>query len=431
MGRRTVGGSTKRLIGLIGALLFVVVLAGSWLRIEASRDRIEVNNCVFGADAATYAAALDAGIWRGLKPRKHPAAVAAVQAVATPLLATGLSPRQASSGALAFWQAFGALVLFLGLCRNLLPPVRAFLVTLLFLSSFGAMTLFGIVETYGITFAFSAIALAILAELAALAARLPWRSALGAGVVVGVAGLANPPAMVILFPYTAVVLARHGSFRRLVVPALLLPAAIAVCVALLPGVVVDGIAWELAYADRYGGTGHLGDGPLALAYTKAFLLFAFVSPLDRIVCSVNGLGLGMMSGPRLLALALSVGLIGVGILRSLMSARSRPLAAGCLFGTFVLYLFYGWFNPGEALLYSTQWLLLLVVAAAPGLARPVPAAAIAGVVAVQIAVNATPLQNPASHDPAACCRLPPHTMLPHEHPLALAKRNRGCGESPR
>lgn len=92
----------------------------------------------------------------------------------------------------------------------------------------------------------------------------------------------------------------------------------------------------------------------------------------------------------------------------------------------MLFLFYLWFNPGEVLLYSGQWLFLLVLGATAGLsggwtALPVFAALL------NLQLNLPPLLDPRSADPARCCPAPPPTMLDREHPLAQARRL--CGRT--
>ena len=82
------------------------------------------------------------------------------------------------------------------------------------------------------------------------------------------------------------------------------------------------------------------------------------------------------------------------------------------------------------LLYSPQWLLLAVVAAAPGLAGRVGGVAMAVAAGANLLLNAPALRHPASHDPARCCPVPPPTMLEREHPATQAGLRRGCGAVP-
>lgn len=417
-------GGGRKLV-LISSLLLLAVAALSYQRLEASRSAYAVNNCVLGADNATIGAALDKGIYRGLRLRKHPMAVVLVATASEPLVRAGLNPRQATSAGLALIQGLGAAAMFLFLARNVTGRWTALVATLFFLSLFGPATLFGVTDSYGVTFAVSALAVLAMGELARGCAGA--RGVIGAGLAVAAAGLANPPAMSILPLYAALRRSGRPDDSRLMRD-LAGPAAIAALLALaLPMLVSDG--WGLGYARRYATLDGVRDMGLFADYAAGFWLYALVAPLDLVQCRY---GAGLLAGAdrlRLAGMGLSALLLAIGVVRALGTSRSRDLALACLAGTGALFLFYLVFNPGEVLLYSPQWLFLLVIGAAAGLGglHGLPLAAVA---VLNLALNLPPLQRGGSADPARCCPVPPPSMLPQEHPLRQAGRLCGGGAGP-
>ncbi|WP_374387961.1 hypothetical protein [Sandaracinobacter sp.] len=405
--------------GLISILLLLAVTLLSYHRLEASRAAYRVNNCVLGADNATIGAALDAGTYRGLRLRKHPMAVALVGAVSKPISMAGAPHRQATSAGLALLQGLGAAAMFLFLARNRVGPGTALAATLFFLSLFGPATLFGVTDSYGVTFAVSAIAVLAMGELARRANATQGR--VGAGLAVAAAGLANPPAMAILPLYAALRRQWRGAgTRHALATDLAVPAAVAALVAIaLPLLISDG--WGLGYAQRYATLNGVRDAGLFADYAVGFWLFALVAPLELMQCRY-GAGLLPLAEPlRLAGMGLSALLLLIGTGRALAERRSRDVSLACLCGIAALFLFYLGFNPGEVLLYSPQWLFLLVIAASAGLAGgwllPLAAA-----ILLNLALNLPPLHRAGSADPARCCPDPPPSMLPQEHPLRQGDR---------
>ncbi|WP_147417596.1 hypothetical protein [Sphingomonas cavernae] len=408
---------------LCALVLMAAIFCLSFTRLEFSREAIGTNNCVLGADTASYARALAHQKYSGLKPRKHPLAVALVSGIARPLIAMGMSAASAASVALALIQAIAAGLIFAFLRRLHAGSVMAMLLAGLALSAFGTITIFGVVETYGVTIMAVALACLVFTMLAPHVTRAPWLTAAGAGAAGAVVGLANPPALAFLLVHTGMAW-RHarGSWIRRLGLTLLVPAAIASICAMLPAIVFDpvsGLLWQEQYLQRYAALSNFTDPRILQDYLASFFLFAFVAPIEHVQCRyVAADAAALFADPmRAAALVGSYAIYLTGIVRGLAGAQ-RPLVLASLGCVAVLFVFYLFFNPDEALLYSSQWTLALPIAAAPGLvAGGRGSAAIAVALALSLAVNLAPLHDRASADRGACCPAPPATMLDREHPL--------------
>lgn len=269
------GGRAKAsTLALISVLLLVGTVPLFFHRLEASRAVYTVNNCVLGADNASIGAALDQGKYNGLKWRKHPMAVALVAGVSEPLARAGMPYRQATSLGLALLVGLGAVAMFLFLARTVVGPLAALSATIFFLSLFGPLTMFSVTDSYGVTFAASAAAVLAMGALAPRGSALA--SGVRSGLVISVAGLANPPALAI-FPLHAALRRSHSDAGK---SALLLdlgvPAAVAAVLAIgLPLAMTGG--WGLGYAQRYAGTSGFQDAGMFVDYAAGF----FSSPSWR------------------------------------------------------------------------------------------------------------------------------------------------------
>lgn len=412
---------------VLSLLLLLVTVPTFHHRLESSRAAFAVNNCVFGADNALIGAALDRGAFSGLKIRKHPIAVGLVAGASWPFLLVGLTERTATSLAIALLQGLGAVAMFLFLARHWTTPATALAMTLFHLSLFGPATLFGVTDSYGITFAVSAIGVLTLGELARMSS---FRAArFGAGLGVAAAGLANPPAMAILPVWPAMLKRREAPLLpRRIAGEMLIVGAIATVIAVLVPLVLSA-GWGVEYARRYASLEAIRNPDLFRDYVAGFFLFSLVSPLDAVRCRYPAGLVGDFSALGLVALAGSAMVLLGGLVAALKSDRARPLALAALAGSAGLFLFYLWFNAGEVMLYSSQWLFLLCLGAAAGVSGRAWIA-IVPVVVLNLTVNLPPLHHAHSSDPMRCCPDPPGSMLPHEHPLAQARRLCSPGRMP-
>jgi hypothetical protein len=413
------GGRTREsVLALISVLLLAGIVALFFHRLEASRAVYVVNNCVLGADNASIGAALDQGRYNGLKWRKHPLAVALVAAVAEPLAQAGMSHRRATSLALALLVGVGAVAMFQFLARFVASPLTALTSTVFFLGLFGPLTLFSVTDSYGVTFAASAVAVLAMGLMARRGSALT--SGVRSGLAIAVAGLANPPALAI-FPLHAALRRSHGEADKsdLLVD-LAVPAAVAALIAVGVPLALSG-GWGIGYAQRYADIAGFRDVRVLSDYASGFLIQSLVAPTGLVQCRYPAEAMSAASPARLAAAALALLVLCAGLARSLASSTGRPLAMASLAGTAMLFLFYLWFNPGEVLLYSSQWLFLLVLGATAGFSgwwMGLPLVA----TMLNLTLNLPPLLRPESADPARCCPHPPPTMLDREHPRAHARR---------
>lgn len=410
---------SNRRVAACALLVAVLAFAFFCLRLELTRAEVEVNNCVLGADVARYAKAIEERVYLGFNLRKHPLAVAAVASVAWPLSVLGVPAGLAGSIALAAWQALGAAATFLFLRRHFLGSLHAALLTILMLSSFGAITVFSVPETYGVTFAAASLALLAFGEIAPHAARRPLLAGLLAGLAAAPAGWANLPAAATVLGYGGLAW-RHlprGEASRLV-PAVVLPCAVCLAATALPTLVIDAagsFAWQQRYVAFYASWANFVDTRTVLDYLASFFVFPIAAPLDHVRCRFTVAELAEMGGSllRVAAWAAAAGIVALGVARALARPASRPFALAMLAVAACLFVFYLYFNPDEAALYSSRWVAVLYLAAAAGLrASRFTTAALALAVALAWSVNVAPLHDPRTGDPALCCPIPP---APEKH----------------
>lgn len=213
---------------------------------------------------------------------------------------------------------------------------------------------------------------------------------------------------------------------------LAIPFAFILLAVVAPVLVAEGAAgatWHRDYLERYARPENLMSATTLGNFIASVVVFSFVAPLEFVQCRfVIAQLLDVASRPLALAAYLgTVSWVVIGIAGSLTSPRRREVF-GLLAAVACVLVFYLYFNPDEALLYSPQWLLPLFFAASPGIGR---AGLWAGVSAILcVAVNLPPLHDARSFEPRACCPNRPASMLPREHPEALLER-RLLPEEPR
>jgi len=422
--------SSIRSIGQRDAIIALVLVSAwfalSFARLEFTRNAITVNNCIFGADAATYAKALASGQYTGLKSHKHALAVVVVGLLAGPLSWAGIAPAVAGSVALAVVDALAVLLVFVFARRAGLATLHAAAFAVLALASLGTISLLGIAETYGVTLAMIAAACVAFPIIASGAWSRPVAAGLFASLFVAGLALANAPAIAFVLVYLSC-LRLQGEERRdlrRTWPAIVIPVLVGLVAVALPALVEDGAAgaaWHVQYLSRYARLSNFADPGTLLNFAASAFVFAFVAPFEYLQCRFVAADIGaMIASPlRVVTFLALAPLLILGTARALRSAN-RPVTGGLLASAAAILLFYLFFNPDEALLYSPQWTLALFLAAASGVARSLPW--IAGAAALCLIVNLPPLSAPRTLDPQRCCPNPPATMLPREMPRILARQ---------
>ena len=375
-----------------------------------------------------------------LKSRKHPLAVMSVAAIALPLVKLGLDPAVAGSVALALLQACGGFALFLFLSRNFFSVLTSALMTLLVYSFFSTVTLLSVTETYGITLSAAAITFLVAGEASRIYGRAPLRAALTAGAVGGLAGWANLPATAFVLAFTGFAVAtRHFSGWRSCWYSFVLPAGLAAAIAAIPGIVLDltnGFAWQAKYVAEYASASNFSDPRVLKDYLVSYFFYPIVSPRDYVQCrfTVSDFSLSDGFSFRVLAACTMLAVLAAGLLKAIWDAERRPLALSIVGMVSIFFVFYLYFNPDEALLYSPQWTLPLIVGSFLGLAtfqqqEYLLRAGTAIAIALCLFLNVPPLTDQRTGTPPFCCPNPPATGLRAKQAAFGLAPTRTCSKS--
>ncbi|MDK1387901.1 hypothetical protein QN224_21000 [Sinorhizobium sp. 8-89] len=405
-GLRRLGVRTWVFAGLLAALLFGFFL----FRIGVTSEAIHRDNCILGADVDSYFRRLSSGHWGAFRIRKHALAVVSTAAIGWPLTEMGVPAATAAVIALAAFIAIGALAFFLFLRLLGLECIGAFFIVLATISTFGSLTIFSVVETYGFTFSAMAAAMLALILIGPHSKKHPMLCAISAGIAGAIPGTANLPALscVLLYPGLA---NRSGHYkpRQRFIVVFALPLAISTALSLLPMIYTDvaaAFAWQREYLDQLASFANFVSPGVLGDYLLSFWVFAFVSPFDMVQHRYGwqaAIALGSsalrVAGYLMTALALCFG-----ILSALSDSRFRSLTLSALVAVGSLFVFYLYFNPAEAMLYSSQWIFLLFTAAAPGyVGRRFSGPLFAACFVSLALINYSPLMDSRSSDPSAYC----------------------------
>lgn len=390
----------------------LIVFGYLFMRLRMSSVMVQHNNCILGADAATYFHGLLEKDWAVFRFRKHALAVGSIAALALPLGKLGIPLTLAVPAALSIVVVAGALALFFLLRMQRLSNATALAAVLASLAAFGSLTVFSVVETYGVTFAAAAIAMLLYALLGRHAGKSALVCGCLAGVIGAFPGWANLPAVAFVVFYSGFAWP-HASgkiwWKLLVVVAL--PAVLAVLLSGLPSAYADsgqGFEWQKEYIERYASLSNFTTWTTLSEYLASFGVFSFVSPVETVksgyvLDDLRGL---IQSWPKLVCWLAIACTLAYGIGRALWAQPTRLIAASALAVTAGLFVFYLYFNPVEAVLYSSQWILALFFAAAVGYAGlRYSGWLFLAVFALSMIVNAPPLRDPRSADPELCCRI--------------------------
>jgi hypothetical protein len=415
-----------------GLALALAVL--SFIRIEATHAASLVNNCIFGADTVSFWRWLEKGNYLAFVVHKHTLAVILTAIIAQPLVWAGIETITAVTIALAaIWGAVAAVV-YIYFRRAGLSPLAACAMSLFAFSTLAIATHGGIAETYGATLLMIGIACQLLPAIAKLADSHVWGSAVLAGTIGAGLAIANAPSAAFIFVYFACLplgkLGNFGASRAAItvaIPALFVSVAVFAPAFVAEG--ADGARWHANYLARYARFENFIDPATLTDFFVSAFVFAFVAPLEHLQCRFVASDIvELISVPiRLVAYLVTISLVVLGIARAFRNSRRREVMgmAGAIFAILVFYLY---FNPDEALLYSPQWVLALLLVASPSFSRAWLWAGIAAVLCFSI--NLPALHDIRTFDPEVCCPNPPATMRQIETPPSLWQQRIERGGTP-
>jgi hypothetical protein len=392
------------------AFFCVAVALFFFIRIAMTEGLIFSDLCVLGTDVGRYTKGLEEGSLFVLSIRKHAVAVIVVGAVAKSLALFSVPYVWSAALAMSACAGIGATALFIFLFKNVAPANIALSATLAFLMAFGSVTTFSVVETYVITFASISIALLSWGWLAKMAGKNPRQCAMAAGVAGALPGLSYIPSVIYVVAYAGLSwpMVAGGTYRRLQ-NSLLVPAAIAAGLSLLPYAYLDsgdGFQWQARYLGTYTDLSHFTDGAIVADYLASFFVYSWIAPLDYVQCrfTISELLSGQSGWWRPAATLIVITAMAFGFGRGTLDKARRPLfLAMCMIiaGSFCFHL---WFNPQEALLYSSLWTLATMICAAVGFSTLHRGATyILVIAAIFVYANLPPLHQPRGWVEPACC----------------------------
>jgi hypothetical protein len=403
------------------ALLVAVAFAAlSHLRLSHVAGTVHVDGVVFGADTLENLNGLLAGNYGVVDPRKHALAEVAFAVLTAPQRWLGVSAEGSAVNTMALLVGMLAAC-FLVLCVRIGASLPLALASCLFLFSTNAFSFqTALFETHMLTALAGALAVLLFLELADHVAARPIWCAVFAGIAAGIAGLSNTPAAASVLVYSSIAwsrLERRPGFTRALL-SIGVPCAIALLCALSPSIARDfthhdaPLQWAWQYTNQWANIGNFFNGSLSSDYWVTTAFFSWVSigvePTCRYIDS-DVLRLGHLP-LALFGLVGSLALVAYAARRIARDVGALPLATGLMIVSAVFFAFYWYFNPWEAMLYSSHWMLLIVGFIVLGLKGARWAALVVVVVAVAMFVSNEPLRWPARDTFAASCprdHLPP------------------------
>jgi hypothetical protein len=395
-------------------------------RLAHTVHTVHLDNIVFGADTFENFKGIVAGQYGVVDPRKHALAQVVLAVLTAPQRWLGISAEASAVNTMAVLVGmFGASLLVL--CVRIgasLPLALASCVLVVSTNAFAFHT--AVFETYILTALTSGLAVLLFLELADHVATQPGWCAILAGFAGGIAGLSNTPAAAIALVYSALAwsrLARRSPVSR-AGWSVAVPCALALACALLPSIARDfahrdaPLQWAVQYTNRWANIGNFVNASLASDYLVTGAAFSWVAvgiePICRYTASdVSRLGHAPWA---LFGLIGGLALVGYAARRIVRDPAARPLAVGLLVVAGVFVAFYWYFNPWEGMLYSSQWMLMVVGLVVLGLRRARGAALAVLVVAVAMLVSNEPLTWPTRETFAQACpadHLPPWEQGTH------------------
>lgn len=412
---------------IAAALLVGVVFAiVSRVRLEHTAHTVHFENIVFGADNLDNFKGIMSGRYGVVGSRKHALAQIVFAVLTAPQKWLGVSARASAMNTVALVVGmFGAS--FLVLCIRIGASFLLALAACLFVFATNAFAFqTALFETYMLTALASSLALLLFLELADHVTARPVWCAIFAGAAAGIAGLANTSAAAIVLVYSSIAwsrLDRRSSVSRALL-SIALPCAISLSCAVLPSVLRDflhhdaPLQWAVQYTNQWGSSGNFSNASLTSDYVATFLVFSWVSAGIEPICRYIDSDVGHLAHAPWAVLGVVGGLVLVAYAarRTVREREALPLAVGFALVYGVFFAFYWYFNPWEGMLYSCQWMLMLVCLVVLGLKRARGATIAILVVAVAMLVSNEPLTWPTRATFEQACpddHLPPWEQGPN------------------
>jgi hypothetical protein len=414
------------LVIAVALLVGVVFATVSHFRLVHVANTVHFENIVFGADNLDNFTGMMSGEYGVVGSRKHALAQVVFTALIAPQKWLGVSAEGSVVNTMALLVGlFGAS--FLVLCIRIGASVSLALASCLLVLATNAFAFqTALFETYILTALVSTLVVLLVLELAGHVTARPVWCAIFAGAAAGIAGLANTPAAAIVLVYSSIAwtrLDRHSSLFRALL-GIAMPCAISISCAMFPSVLGDlvhhdaPLQWAMQYTSQWGNFGNFSNASLTSDYFVTVLAFSWVSVGIEPACRYIDSDLRhLMHAPwAVFGLVGGLALVAYAARRIVRESGARPLAVGLVIVCGVFFVFYWYFNPWEGMLYSCQWMLMLVCLIVLGL-RTVCGAAIAILgVAVAMLVSNEPLAWPTRESFEQACpddHLPPWEQGPN------------------
>ncbi|HEX8108621.1 MAG TPA: hypothetical protein VF516_12895 [Kofleriaceae bacterium] len=406
-------------------LVGVVFATISHLRLAHVANTVHFENIVFGADNLDNFKGIMSGRYGVVGSRKHALAQVVFAVLTAPQKWLGVSARASAMNTLALVVGlFGAS--FLVLCIRLGASLAFALASCLFVFATNAFAFqTALFETYILTSLVSTLAVLLFLELADHVTARPVWCAIFAGTAAGIAGLANTSAAAIVLVYSSIVWSRLDRRPRCsrALLSIAMPCAIALTCAVLPSVARDflhhdaPLQWAVQYTSQWGNLGNLSNASLTSDHVVTFIVFSWVSAGIEPICRyIDSDVVHLAHAPwAMLGLVGGLALVAYAVRRIVREPGAWPLAVGLAIVYGVFFAFYWYFNPWEGMLYSCQWMLMVVCLVVLGLKTARGAAIAILVVAVAMLVSNEPLTWPTRGTFEQACpddHLPPWEQGP-------------------
>ncbi len=410
-------------VALLVGVVFAIV---GHVRLAHTAHTVHFENIIFGADNLDNFKGIMSGRYGVVGSRKHALAQIVFAALTAPQKWLGVSARDSAVNTLAlvvglFGACFFVLCIRIGASRLLALAACVFVFAT---NAFAFQT--ALFETYILTALVSSLAFLLFLELSDHVTARPVWCAIFAGAAGGIAGLANTSAAAVVLVYSSIAwsrLDRHPRLSRAWL-GVAVPCALSLSCAVAPSVLRDflhhdaPLQWAVQYTSQWGSLGNFSNASLTSDYVVTFLLFSWVSAGIEPICRyIDSDAVRLVHAPwALLGLVGGLVLVGYAARRIVREREALPLAAGFAMVYGVFFAFYWYFNPWEGMLYSCQWMLMIVCLIVLGL-RTARGAAIAILgVAVAMLVSNEPLTWPTRETFEQACpddHLPPWEQGPN------------------
>lgn len=225
---------------------------------------------------------------------------------------------------------------------------------------FSNLVIFTLPETYALT---NLVILVYMICLLRFKGNLTVPRMLILGFIVGAAGLYNAPLLSLsVIPAFIAYRKNHNRWPRVLMPLLII--AVSFIVYATPQIFVYGsgfISYFVTYSEGYSSVSHFASFHYIGNVLLSFLLYAFIGPVDEIgVYLTPGHFMRYFDSPVRTILMFSFLLYLAYVLLKLQWKRDY-LQLGILCWVAVMIMFHIYFNPREAILYSTQTLFPIIV----------------------------------------------------------------------